>query len=74
MIDLVRIGEETGDVPAALGNVADTYENELKTAIGVMMSLIQPVIIVVMAMFVGLLLYSLLSAMFAITSSIGTNR
>ena len=74
MIDLVRIGEETGDVPAALGNVADTYENELKTAIGVMMSLIQPVIIVVMAMFVGVLLYSLLSAMFAITSSIGTRR
>ena len=61
-------------MPAALANVADTYENELKTAIGVMMSLIQPVIIVVMAMFVGLLLYSLLSAMFAITSSIGTNR
>lgn len=74
MIDLVRIGEETGDVPQALSNVADTYEGELKTAIGVMMSLIQPVIIVVMALFVGLLLYSLLSAMFAITSTIGSNR
>jgi type II secretory pathway component PulF len=71
MVDMVRIGEETGDVPSALANVAETYENELKTAIEVMMSLIQPVIIVVMALFVGLLLYSVLSAMFAITSSIG---
>jgi type II secretory pathway component PulF len=71
LVDMVRIGEETGDVPSSLANVADTYENELKTQIGVMMSLIQPVIIVVMALFVGLLLYSVLSAMFAITSSIG---
>ena len=28
MIDLVKIGEETGDVPGALENVADTFENE----------------------------------------------
>ncbi len=74
MIDLVRIGEETGDVPTALANVADTYESELKSAINVMMSLIQPIIIVVMALFVGLLLYSLLTAMFKLTSAIGSNR
>ncbi len=28
MIDLIKIGEETGDVPGALKNVAETYENE----------------------------------------------
>ena len=33
MIDLVRIGEETGDVPGALNNIADTYENELQIAL-----------------------------------------
>ena len=27
MVDLVRIGEDTGDVPGALNNIADTYEN-----------------------------------------------
>ena len=30
MVDLVRIGEETGDVPGALNNIADTYESELQ--------------------------------------------
>ena len=30
MVDLVKIGEDTGDVPGALKNVADTYENELQ--------------------------------------------
>lgn len=71
MIDLVKIGEETGDVPGALQNVANTYENELAIALRVMTNLIEPVIIIVMAVGVGGLLFSILSAMFAITSSIG---
>jgi len=29
----VRIGEETGDVPGALNNLADTYEGELTIAL-----------------------------------------
>jgi type IV pilus assembly protein PilC len=71
MIDLVKIGEETGDVPGALQNVADTYENELTIALRVMTNLIEPVMIIVMALLVGGLLFSILSAMFAITSNIG---
>lgn len=71
MIDLIKIGEETGDVPGALRNVADTYENELILALRVMTNLIEPVLIVIMAIGVGLLLFSILSAMFTITSNIG---
>jgi type IV pilus assembly protein PilC len=71
MIDLLKIGEETGDVPGALGNLADTYEGELNIALRVMTNLIEPVLIVVMAVGVGFLLFSVLSAMFAITSTIG---
>jgi type II secretory pathway component PulF len=70
MVDLVKIGEDTGDVPGALGNVADTYENELNTALRVMTNLIEPVMIVIMAIGVGFLLLSVLSAMFALTSNI----
>jgi type II secretory pathway component PulF len=71
MIDLVRIGEETGDVPGALKNVAETYENELGIALRVMTNLIEPAMIIVMAMGVGFLLFSVLSAMFQITSNLG---
>ena len=71
MIDLLKIGEETGDVPGALENVADTYENELKLALQVITNLIEPVLIILMALGVGFLLFSILSAMFAITSTIG---
>ena len=70
MIDLLKIGEETGDVPGALQNVADTYEGELTIALRVMTNLIEPAMIIAMAIGVGLLLFSVLSAMFAITSNI----
>ena len=70
MVDLVKIGEETGDVPGALRNLANTYENELSIALRVMTNLIEPVLIIVMALGVGFLLLSVLSAMFAITSNI----
>ena len=70
MIDLLKIGEETGDVPGALQNIAETYENELSIQLRVMTNLIEPAMIIVMACGVGGLLFSILSAMFAITSSI----
>jgi type II secretory pathway component PulF len=70
MIDLLKIGEETGDVPSALNNVADTYENELTIALRVVTNLIEPIMIILMAMGVGFLLFSVLSAMFAITANI----
>ena len=70
MVDLVKIGEDTGDVPGALKNVADTYENELSIALRVMTNMIEPVMIIVMAGGVGFLLLSVLSAMFAITANI----
>ncbi|HEX3800941.1 MAG TPA: type II secretion system F family protein [Verrucomicrobiae bacterium] len=70
MVDLVKIGEETGNVPGSLQNIADTYESELATALKVMTSMIEPVMIVVMSLVVAFLLVSILSAMFAMTSNI----
>ena len=71
MIDLIKIGEETGDVPGSLQSVAETYENELTIGLRVMTNLIEPAMIILMALGVGALLFSILSAMFQITSSIG---
>ena len=73
MVDLVKIGEETGDVPSALKNVADTYENELNIALRVMTNMIEPVLIVAMAVGVGFLLLSVLSAMFSLISNVGNS-
>ena len=70
MIDLIRIGEETGDVPSALMNVAETYESDLNIALKALMNLIEPALIVSLAVIIGGLLVGVMQAMFAITSSI----
>ena len=70
MVDLVRIGEETGDVPGALNNLADTYEGELQIALRVMTNLIEPVLIIIMAVIVVFLLISILLPLFQLVSHI----
>jgi type II secretory pathway component PulF len=74
LIDLVKIGEDTGDVPGALQRVAETYENELTIALRVLTNLIEPALIIVMAIGVGFLLFTVLSTMFAVTSNIQLQR
>jgi type II secretory pathway component PulF len=73
MVDLVKIGEDTGDVAGALNNVAETYEGELNIALRVMTNLIEPTLIIGMAIVVGFLLVAVLGAMFSMISSIGSS-
>lgn len=74
MVDLVKIGEDTGDVPGALANLAGTYEGELEISLRIMMNLIEPLLIVVMAMGVGFLLLSVLLPMFRLIANINSAR
>jgi type II secretory pathway component PulF len=71
IVDLVHIGEQTGDVPAALENLAETYDNELTVNLRVITTLIEPILIVFIAGAVGFMLVGVLQAMFKITSAIG---
>jgi type IV pilus assembly protein PilC len=73
MVDLVKIGEETGDVPGALSNLADTYEGELQTGLRVMTNLIEPILIVGMAVVVGFLLLSVMLPMFKLIANINNS-
>ena len=71
MVDLIHIGEQTGDVPASLENLAETYENELESNLRTVTTMIGPILIVFIAAVVAFMLVGVLQAMFKITSSIG---
>ncbi len=72
MVDLVRIGEETGDVPGSLASLADTYEGELQIGLRAMTNLIEPLLIIIMSVGVGFLLMSILLPMFNLISAISS--
>ena len=55
-VDLtLKIGEDTGDVPGALENIAETYENELSIQLRVMTNLIEPAMIVTFVIIISVL-------------------
>jgi|TARA_B100001540_G_scaffold306355_1_gene318365 type II secretory pathway component PulF len=71
MVDLVHIGEQTGDVPAALNNLAETYDDTLMVNLQRVTAMIGPALIVWIAGLVGFMLMGVLQAMFKITGTIG---
>jgi type IV pilus assembly protein PilC len=68
-VEMLEVGESTGALPAMLTSVAEFYEEDVQTALGAAMALIEPVILIFMAVFVGGILISLYLPIF----TLGTN-
>src|SRR5216110_3072730 len=68
--DMMAVGEQTGHFAETMQAIADVYERELDRSVGVISQLIPPVIIVVIAVLVGFVVYSILSAVFEMTHSL----
>lgn len=58
-VEMIEVGESTGALPQMLSSVADFYEEDVETALAAALSLIEPAILIVMAIVVGLVLISL---------------
>ncbi len=69
-VEMIEVGESTGALPAMLTSVAEFYEEDVQTALSAAMALIEPVILIVMAVFVGGILISLYLPIFTLGSSI----
>ena len=69
-VEMIEVGESTGALPAMLTSVAEFYEEDVQTALSAAMALIEPVILVIMAVFVGGILISLYLPIFSLGSSI----
>ncbi len=70
--DMMAVGEQTGHFAQTMQTIADVYERELDKTVQVISTLIPPVIIVCIAIVVGFVVYSILSAVFEMTSSLQT--
>jgi type II secretory pathway component PulF len=68
--DMMAVGEQTGHFAETMQAIADVYERELDKSVGVISQLIPPMIIVVIAVLVGLVVFSILSAVFEMTHSL----
>lgn len=70
VVHMVSIGEETGNIETMLENVADYYEEDVQLATEQMMTIMEPAIIVVMAVIVGFLVIGIMQPMLTLYDSL----
>ena len=61
---MVRIGEETGELEKMLGKIADFYEDEVDVAIDGLSSIIEPLMMILVGAMVGIILIAMYLPMF----------
>jgi len=69
-VEMIEVGESTGALSGMLNSVAEFYEEDVQTALGAAMALIEPLILMIMAVFVGGVLISLYLPIFSLGSGI----
>lgn len=65
-VEMIEVGESTGALPAMLNSVAEFFEEDVQTQLGALMSLIEPVILVVMGVVVVIILIALYMPIFSL--------
>ncbi|HYG75850.1 MAG TPA: type II secretion system F family protein [Planctomycetota bacterium] len=71
VVNMIQVGEETGELDKMLIKVADTYDSEVDTLVGAMMSLLEPFLIVGMGLTVGFIVIALFMPLIDIMNKIG---
>lgn len=67
--NLVGVGEETGDLQSMMGKVADYYDEEVDEATKKLLNLMEPAIIIVMAVFVVIIVLAIYLPMINMTKA-----
>jgi len=70
VVDMIAVGEESGNLDEVLINVADSYDLQVDRAVRVFISLFEPALLLVMASLVGFIVISMLLPVFTLSSMI----
>jgi len=72
VISMVDVGEQTGALPEMLMKIADNYDEEVDNAVTAMTSLLEPVMIIFLAVVVGSIVIALFLPLIAMMDSLGS--
>jgi type IV pilus assembly protein PilC len=70
VVQMVAIGEESGELDTMLGKIADFYEREVDDAVAALSSLIEPIIIVFLGVVIGGMVVAMYLPIFKMASAI----
>jgi type IV pilus assembly protein PilC len=70
VVSMVEVGEETGDLPQMLYRIAETYDDEVDNAVAALTSIIEPIMIIFLAVIVGSIVIALFLPLIQIISGL----
>ena len=71
VISMVDVGEQTGALPEMLLKIADTFDDEVDNAVSAMTSLLEPIMIVFLAVIVGSIVIALFLPLIVLIENVG---
>ena len=72
LTDMLAIGEESGDMASALEHIGRRYDNELDRSVKILTTILEPVMMLIIAIGVGFVAVSMLMAVFELTNGLNT--
>jgi general secretion pathway protein F len=70
-IRMLRIGEETGQLPVLAGHIAEFYEEKLQRSLGRVVAVVGPLAVIGISIVVGGLIVSIMTALLSISQIVG---
>jgi type IV pilus assembly protein PilC len=70
VVNMIDVGEETGDLDKMLVKVADNYDSDVDVLVGSLISILEPVMVVVLGLIVGFIVISLFAPMISLIQAV----
>jgi type IV pilus assembly protein PilC len=70
VVGMIQVGEETGALPEMLMKIAETYDDEVDTAVEALTSIIEPIMIILLALVVGTIVIAMFMPLVTIIGSL----
>jgi type IV pilus assembly protein PilC len=74
VVNMIDVGEETGDLDKMLVKVADNYDNDVDVLVGSLISILEPVMVVVLGLIVGFIVVALFMPMITLIETISSPK
>jgi len=71
VVSMVDVGEETGALPEMLMKIADNYEDEVDTAVEGLTSVLEPIMIVMLAVIIGVIVVAMFVPLISVIGKLG---
>ncbi len=70
VVNMVDVGEETGDLDKMLTKVADNYDDEVETLVSSLVSMLEPIMVIILGLIVGFIVVSLFLPMVSLINNL----